>query len=70
MKHEAQAKVDSLIHYLQDHREEIADKMVESVQDMEALKIEQREEFTYTAFKKWLHHYSKEVIAESLEGLK
>jgi len=69
MRHEATLKVDNLIRYLQDHRDEIAEDMVSSVQDMEALKLEQKEEFTYTSFKKWLQHYSKEVVAKALEDM-
>lgn len=69
MKHEATVKVDQLILYLQKNRDSLAEEMVNSVKDMESLKMEQREEFTYTSFKKWLHHYSKEIISESLDNL-
>ncbi len=69
MKHEALIKVDQLILYLQEHRDDLADEMVNSVKNMESLKLEQKEDFTYTSFKKWLHHYSKEIINNSLENL-
>ncbi len=70
VKYEALAKVDKIITYLEEHREEMADVLVSSVQDMEMLKLEQKEEFTYTSFGKWLDYYAKQYVTESLEKIK
>lgn len=69
MKYEALSRVDQLITYLEEHRNEIADEMVDNVNQMESLKLEQKEEFTYKNFRKWLNYYSKEIVQKSLEEL-
>ena len=69
MKHESLVRVDKLVSYLQENRDVIADEIVNSIQSMESLKLEQKEEFTYSVFKKWLNHYSKEIIDRHLEDL-
>lgn len=70
MKYEALAKVDKIITYFEEHRDEMADALVCSIQDMEMLKLEQKEEFTYTSFEKWLNYYAKQMVTESMEKIK
>lgn len=69
MKHEALKRIDKILMYLEENRDAVADAMIESVKDMEMLKLEQKEEFTYTSFKKWIDHYSKELINSKIEEM-
>jgi hypothetical protein len=67
IKNEATHKFNSLIEAIQEKKDEIIDEVVESISEMESLKIEEKEEFTYSSFQKWLDHFTKDIIEQKLE---
>jgi len=66
---EANFKVDQLLDYLQEHKSEIVEAIVESCQQMEKLKVEENEQFNYEHFKKWLDYYTKHTIKSFTDEL-
>ena len=63
---EASRKVDEILKLLSSEKEEIVADIVDSISKMESLKIEEKEEFIYSTFKKWLNRYSKDYIIERI----
>jgi hypothetical protein len=64
---EAVQKLDSIIEKLNTNKEALINDIVESVESMELMKLEDKEEFTYSTFKKWLDYYVIEHIESAIE---
>jgi hypothetical protein len=64
---EAAHKFDSLVEKLNSNKEAILDEVVNCVESMEVMKLEDKEEFTYSTFKKWLDYYIIEHIESAIE---
>jgi len=59
----AERRIDSLIEYLQEHKEEIADDIVYDVKELEKMKNEDKEIFEYAQFERWLNKLSRSNMA-------
>jgi hypothetical protein len=64
---EAERKFDKLIQDLQTYKEDIISDVVDDYKRIEQVKVEEREEFEYSTFKKWLNKYVIETMQSYLE---
>ena len=64
---EVSRSVDNLIESLQENKDEMIQEIIQHINDMESLKLEEKEEFTYTHFKKWTDKYSVDILINHLE---
>lgn len=64
---EVSRSIDSLIESLLNNKDYIIEDVVGRINDMESLKLEESDEFTYTHFKKWTSKYSKDVLISNIE---
>jgi hypothetical protein len=64
---EAALKFDSIIEKLNDNKEAIISEIIDCIESMELMKLEDKEEFTYSIFKKWLDYYTIEHIESVIE---
>ncbi len=64
---EVSRSVDTLIESLQENKDEMIQKIIQHINDMESLKLEEKEEFTYTQYKKWTDKYSVDILTNYLE---
>ena len=67
IENETRLKIEEIIEKLQETKEDIISEVVENISEIEALKLEDKEEFTYSAFKKWMLHFISEAISEKVE---
>lgn len=66
-KFHAERKFESLLEYLSENKEEIIERIVSDVKDIEHIKTEDNEEFAYNTFEKWLDKLTRSNISEWLE---
>ena len=66
IRNEASSKFDSIVEFLTEHKENILSEIENDLKSIEEIKLEQKEEFTYSVFKKWLDYYTREVLADKI----
>jgi len=59
----AERRFDSLIEYLQEHKDDILDDVLYDLKELEKMKNEDKEIFDYAMFEKWLGKISRSNIA-------
>jgi len=64
---EAERLFDSLIEELIENKQEIISEIVDDIKRIQEIKVEEKEEFEYATFKKWLSKYTREEIQGYLE---
>lgn len=67
IEEETSLKFDKLLAMLQEKRLEIIEEVVQDVKEIDALKLEDNEELTYSAFHRWMNKYLNENIYEKLQ---
>jgi len=63
IKFHAENKFDSLIEYLQEHKNDILNDIAYDLKELEKMKNEDNEIFNYAMFEKWLTKLSRSNIA-------
>jgi len=64
---EAEKLFDSLIEELIENKQEIISNIVDDIKRIEEVKVEEKEEFEYSTFKKWLNKYTRDNMQGYLE---
>lgn len=64
---EVSRSIDSLIESILSNKDNIVEDVVKRIHNMESLKLEESDEFTYTHFKKWTNKFSKDVLINNIE---
>ena len=64
---EVTTKVESLLLHLENHKEDIISTIVEDLQLLEEMKFEDKDEYSYPIFKKWVNTLAIQNIVDSLD---
>ena len=63
----AERKINKLMEYLEENKDEILDNIVSDVKEIEHMKNEDKEVFEYEAFEKWLDKLSRTNLSEWID---
>lgn len=61
--------LDERLEMLITNKEAIIESIVKHLESLEALKIEEREEYVYSTYKKWLNKFIAQSISEAIDEL-
>ena len=66
IKSKVSHKIDELISLLQSEKENIVSETIKDLSTIEKMLKEEKEEYTYEVFKKWLNKISRDNISKEL----
>lgn len=61
-------KLDELIEFLQSEKENIIKETMSDLKSIEQFLTEEKQEFTYPIFRKWLDKFTRQNIAKTIDN--